>query len=262
MLPAANMALAGANGNGLDRPCCYIPAMTQPISLFVVGSVVVACIARTGRMPGAGETVAADDFMIELGGKGFNVAVAAMRLDACVDGLFAVGDDNAASFARAAFGQAGLDAALLLTLPGKTGRGVGLIEPGGENRIAVHSGANARLTATHALSAAARIARADMVLAQFEAGDSVIAAAFAAARRSGVRTLLNPSPFRPIAAEILATADMIVVNRVEAAALAASLELEWTASSDHGQAEMRLARHLFARGHRRWSSRRGPMAPR
>lgn len=216
--------------------------MDRRPTIFVIGSMVMACTARLDRLPEAGESVRASAFRMEPGGKGFNVAVSALRLGAAVDGLFAVGDDPAGMFARTAFVAVGLDPRLLLTLPGSTGAGVGLIDAAGDNRIAVHPGANEALVGAHARAAAERIAAADLVTAQFEVGDDVIATAFALARAAGVRTLLNPSPFRPIAPEILDRTDILVVNRAEAAALASEMGIT------PPQADRRLAAALFDRG--------------
>lgn len=211
--------------------------------IFVVGSMVMACCARVDSAPEAGESVRATAFQAEPGGKGFNVAVAARRLGLAVDGLFAVGPDAFGLLASQAFAAQGLSPALLLTLPGGTGAGIGLIDRDGENRIAVYPGANDALDAGHAAAAADRIAASAFVTAQFEVGDAVIGATFSLARAAGVPTVLNPSPFRPIAEGILGATDMLVVNAREAAALAATLGL---GSAEGAQADA-LAAALFGR---------------
>lgn len=218
----------------------------MPAPLFVIGSMVMACTARVVRAPRAGESVRADALKVEPGGKGFNVAVAARRLGLAVDGLFAVGDDAFGLLAAQAFAAQRLPSSLLLMLPGGTGAGIGLIDRDGENRIVVHPGANDALDAAHAEAAAARIAAARFVTAQFEVGDAVIAAAFAVARTAGATTLLNPSPFRPIATPILERTDILVINASEAAALAVELGVDWEDAGE--RAETTLAQALFARG--------------
>lgn len=218
--------------------------MTAPPAIFVIGSMVMACCARVDRAPEAGESVRATAFQMEPGGKGFNVAVATRRLGMEVDGLFAVGDDAFGMLARQAFAAYGLSPDLLLTLPGGTGAGIGLIDRDGENRIAVYPGANDALDARHAMAAGPRIAAAAFVTAQFEVGDAVIAAAFALARAAGVPTVLNPSPFRPISDAILGDTDVLVVNAHEAAALAAAHGVD--RAEDVRDAA--LAATLFGRG--------------
>ncbi len=111
-------------------------------SVFVLGSFVVSCSAKVQRLPRPGESLAADIVTIEPGGKGFNLAVAARRLGAEVDGLLAVGDDFASAFAAPALAQADLPASMLIRVVGKTGSGVGFTDAHGETCLAVDPGAN------------------------------------------------------------------------------------------------------------------------
>lgn len=192
-------------------------------SVFVLGSFVLSCSAKVQRFPRPGESLAADIVMIEPGGKGLNLAIAARRLGAEVDGLLAVGDDLASAFAAPALAQADLPASMVIRVAGKTGSGAGFTDAHGETCLAVDPGANRALSADHVREAAERIAAAAMVMAQFEIADGPIAEGFALSRRAGVTTLLNPSPFRPIPDDILATTDILVLNQTEAEALAETI---------------------------------------
>lgn len=194
-------------------------------NIFVLGSFVAACSAKVSAPPRAGESVAAETFLLEAGGKGFNLAAACRRLDAAVDGLFAIGDDALSALAEPALIRADLPAGMLRRRPGPTGAGVGFIAANGETWVAVHAGANMTLGAADARASGTAIAVADMTVAQFETSDAVIAEAFALARTEGRRTLLTPSPFRPIPSAILGATSILCVNRVEAAALATQLGL-------------------------------------
>ena len=102
---------------------------------------------------------------------------------------------------------------------GPSGHGVGLIDDAGDNVIAVHPGANHRLTCEHALAAAADISASAVIYGQFEAPDDVLAAAFRLAREAGAHTVLNPSPWRPIEDEVLRHVDTLLLNEQEACAL-------------------------------------------
>lgn len=206
-------------------------------TLFVVGSLVVACCAKVPRCPEPGETLMASGFIIEAGGKGFNVALAAHRLGVRVDGLFAIGDDTPGLFMRTALSGQGLDQGMIVVTRGATGAGVGLVQADGENRIAVFPGANALLSAGHVHAKGEAIGQAELVFAQFEAPDEPIVTAFSLARESGVRTMLNPSPMRRIDDEILRRTDSLVLNAQEAEALA--LEKGW--SADYGEMAQALA---------------------
>lgn len=192
-------------------------------SIFILGSFVVACSAKVPRFPRDGESLAAEIVTIEPGGKGLNLAIAARRLGAQVAGLLAVGNDLASAFAAPALARAGLPARMLLNLPGKTGSGIGFIDARGETRLAIDAGVNHAVSADHVRAMADEIAAAALVMAQFEIGDEPIREAFGLARQGGVATLLNPSPFRPIAPDILANTDILIVNETEAQALAMSM---------------------------------------
>lgn len=193
--------------------------MKDAAPIFVVGSFVAALSMKVPRLPVPGESLRGDALILEAGGKGLNVAIALRRLGMTVDGVLAVGSDHFAAMAEEALAEADLPSDMLCRFPGPSGTGVGLIGEGGENMIAVYPGANALLSAREIDHADARITASGAVVAQFETGDAPIAAAFAAARRHGARTILNPSPYRPIALDILQATDILVVNVTEAAAL-------------------------------------------
>jgi ribokinase len=223
--------------------------MVEASSLFVLGSFVVACSARVARFPRPGESLRAEAFALEAGGKGFNLALGASRLGAPVDGLFAVGSDPFADFAAAAFARAGLPIGMLRRRDGATGAGIGFVDEGGENCLAVDPGANLRLSAGDVRAAGEAIGRAALVLAQFEIGDEPIAEAFSIARAAGRPTLLNPSPCREPDPAVLGRTSILVLNRVEAAQLAG---LDGgggggTAEADAARAE-RAAADLLRRG--------------
>ncbi|CAA2105323.1 Ribokinase [Methylobacterium bullatum] len=192
-------------------------------SAFVLGSFVAAGTFRVDRLPRPGESLLASAVAWEAGGKGFNVAAGLRRLGVEVDGLIPVGTDHLAALAEPALVRMGLAASMIRVHPGSTGIGVGFVGADGENCLAVHPGANLLLSRETVRAAAGRIASAAMVLAQFEIGDGPIAEAFAIARDAGVPTLLNPSPFRMPARDILASTTILVVNETEAEALFGSL---------------------------------------
>ena len=197
--------------------------MDQTASLFVLGSFVVACSAKVSHLPQPGESLRAEAFTVEPGGKGFNLALGTRRLGAAVDGIFSIGTDLFSQLARSAFAQAGLSPAMLRQVDAKTGSGIGFTDAHGENCLAVCPGANLHLSKQDIRSVGQAVRGAGLVLAQFEIGNEPILAAFALAREAGVRTLLNPSPYRPVDIRILENTSILVLNQVEAAQLAESL---------------------------------------
>ena len=191
----------------------------DPRPVFVVGSFVMACCWFTPRLPRAGEHVHADRFLMEPGGKGLNLAVGLARLGTPVRLLLGVGDDGAARQALALLDHEGIGREHVHAFEGPSGHGVGLIDPHGENAIAIHPGANHRLMAEHAQAAHQSIASSALVLGQFEVGDEVLVGAFEVARQAGVPTVLNPSPWRPLDAALLRLTDTLILNEHEAGEL-------------------------------------------
>jgi ribokinase len=189
------------------------------MQVFVVGSFVVACSVKVARLPCAGESLGASAFLAEPGGKGFNLALAVSRLGVCVDGIFSVGADMFSPIVTSTFAQVGFSPAMLVYHQGSTGAGVAFVDPAGENCLAVCLGANLALTADDIRRFSPRLCRSDLVAATFESPDAAIETAFALARANGIKTLLNPSPVRPIAPSILSNTSILVVNAVEAAGL-------------------------------------------
>lgn len=223
-------------------------------TIFVLGSFVVACSAKVARFPVAGESLRAESLTVEPGGKGLNLALGVRRLGLAVDGLMAIGDDLLSAFAAPALRRAGLPESMLRRFSGATGGGIGFTDASGENCLAVNPGANLSLGVAEVRELSETIRRADLVMAQFEIGDAPIAEAFQLARRAGVRTLLNPSPFRPVPPGILAESSIVIVNATEAQALASALQVgglsgPGLASEPDTVAKLEgLARCLFACG--------------
>ena len=166
------------------------------VELTVVGSINVDLVARVERLPRPGETVAADQFRRQPGGKGANQAVAAARLDARVRMIGAVGEDALAEEALVGLRAAGVEHEL--ERAGQTGVALIYVDALGENEIAVFPGANAAVTPREVEG---------VVLCQLEVPDEVV---YAAAARASFFAL-NAAPARSIDLE----PDLLVVNRFE-----------------------------------------------
>lgn len=216
--------------------------MSGKPSAFVIASFVIACCARVSRMPLAGESVAAEATLVEPGGKGFNVALGLHRLGADVRGIVGVGSDLFAHAASSTLVEMGLGGIGIVRKSGPTGVGVGLSDPGGDNRVAIGLAANLLLAAEDLRGG---IGEASLVVGQFEVGDGVLIAAFRDGRASGAETVLNPSPFRPIPADLLASTTILVMNESEADTLHGSLNAE---PGEGAELHARLADALMRAG--------------
>jgi ribokinase len=204
--------------------------MSLASGVVVVGSLNADLTITTDRLPSAGETVGGHDFAIRAGGKGANQAVAAARLGSAVSLVGAVGVDAHGSMLVQAADRVGIGTESIVRIP-DTPTGVAVIEvdASGENSIVVFPGANGRLTPHHVEQEAERIAAVAVVCLCLESPLETVMAAARLGHKAGATVLLNLSPFREVPAELLAHADLLLVNEHEAAQLLGSTDptLDW-----------------------------------
>jgi ribokinase len=187
--------------------------------IAVVGSYGIGMTMRLPRLPVAGETLLGGEFVSGHGGKGSNQAVAARRLGADVVFLTAVGDDAMGHGARELWTTEGVDASATLTAPASTMVGLILVEPSGENRIAIATGALEHLRPKHVEAFSPQLAEADIVIVSLEIPFETATAALRLAHEAGTHTLLNPAPAQRIPDECWKDVDLLTPNRTEAAIL-------------------------------------------
>ncbi len=187
--------------------------------IVVVGSTMIDMIAYAKRLPEAGETVQGDDFALGFGGKGANQAVMARRCGATVTMVNTLGDDVFGDTTLKNFEEQGVDTQFISRVPGPSGVAPIWVEPNGTNRIICVPGANNAMTVEQVESAIAAMPNIDLVIGQLEIPQHVTAAAFRSAQARGIPTILNPAPFAPISAELMASADWLIPNESEFASL-------------------------------------------
>ena len=208
--------------------------MSPAAGVVVVGSLNADLTITTDRLPSAGETVAGHDFAIRPGGKGANQAVAAVRLGSALSLVGAVGDDVHGNMLVQAADRDGIDTDSIVRIAG-TSTGVAVIEvdANGENSIVVFPGANGRLAPHHVEQEAERIAAAAVVCLCLESPLETVIAATRLGHKAGAIVMLNLSPFKEVPAEVLADADLLLVNEHEAAQLLGSTDptLDWEATA-------------------------------
>ncbi|PPK92315.1 ribokinase [Kineococcus xinjiangensis] len=182
-------------------------------SVVVLGSVNLDVVAEVDHLPRPGETLTATAVRTQAGGKGANQAVAALRCGAQVRFVARTGDDPAGAVLREALGRAGLDLAHVRTVAGVPSGTAYITTAGGENVIVLDRGAN------HAWPGADGagpdldvVRRAAVLVLQHEVPAAVVAAA---ARAATGRVVLNAAPSAPVADEVLALCDPLVVNEHE-----------------------------------------------
>jgi ribokinase len=184
-------------------------------SILVIGSYNRDTVLRVTRFPAPGETLAAHGMAQFHGGKGSNQAVAAARAGGQVALIAALGEDEAGQAARTLWADEGIDAQAVQTASAPTGAAIILLDAAGENQIIITPGANAAL---HLPADFIPPAGVSVALAQLETPQAATAALFRALPTA--RRILNVAPAAPIAPELLAATDMLVLNETEAAILA------------------------------------------
>ena len=191
--------------------------------IIVVGSANQDYIVRVSVPPGPGETVIASSLLKQPGGKGANQAVAAARLGADVSFVGSVGgDDDGAQLIRALRSE-GVDTANVEIISrGRTGLALVSVYDSGENSITVVPGANFSLNSERVRRTIGRTvaeSHAAIMVAQAEVLPEIVTAALTAAEEAGVRVIFNLAPFQPVADQLLAACDPLVVNEAEASRL-------------------------------------------
>lgn len=178
-------------------------------------------VVRAPRLPGVGESLIAHSFETFIGGKGGNQATAAVRLGAEVVMIGRVGDDDFGRAIIANLAREGIDtSAVAPDAVTGTGVAVPVVLDDGNNAILAVPRANLALTVADIEQSRAAIESADILMVQFEVGMAATEAAMRIARAAGCMVLLNPAPIAPHPPGLLALADVVIPNEVEAAALA------------------------------------------
>ncbi len=191
------------------------------VEILVVGSLNMDLVFNVTKLPRLGETVAGSGFLSIPGGKGANQAVAAARLGAAVGIIGRVGQDDYGATLIANLAANGVNTGhLQRTAASPTGLACITVAENGANTIVVYPGANRQCGAEDVEAIGSVRPRA--LIAQLEIPLTTVCRAFHIAREGAVLTALNPSPIRPLPPSLLRETDLLIVNEVEAEALAES----------------------------------------
>lgn len=194
---------------------------TSPVaSVVVVGSLHLDVMVRSPGRPRLGETLVGSGWALQPGGKGGNQAVAAARHGAATAMVGAVGDDAFGTPLLANLRAHGIETGHVAVRSEASGMSVAISEPSGDYGAVIVSGVNVAMDAQMVAAASSLIAGARWLVLQNEVPEAVNIAAAAAARGGGCKVLLNAAPARPLPAELVALLDILVVNALEAEALA------------------------------------------
>ena len=191
--------------------------MDRP-KIIVVGSANMDMVVTADHIPVPGETVIADTFFMNPGGKGANQAVAIARLGGAVAFIAKLGNDVFGKQSSKLYDDEGIDTRFLLSDP-ELPSGVALItvDKNGENSIVVAPGANANLFTDDFSDALQELKTARIILMQLEVPIETVRKTAAFAKEQGIKVILNPAPFtKNISEELLKNIDVLTPNQTEA----------------------------------------------
>lgn len=180
--------------------------------VVVAGSINADIVVRAARLPQPGETVSGHGVAWHAGGKGANQAAAAGSAGAEVTFIGCVGDDDHGGRLVDVLAGFGVEV-VARRVPGASGQASIWVDAHGENSIVVVAGANAALGVDDVTGLG--LAAGDVAVAVLESPvDAVVAFLRDAAPATRV---LTPAPLDACTPEVLAHADVVVVNEHEAA---------------------------------------------
>lgn len=189
--------------------------------VVVLGNSNVDLTSYVARIPDEGETVLAESFVVGMGGKGANQAVAAARAGGSVAFIGAIGWDHFGEMTAEALEAEGLLLEGLQRVDTPTGVASIYVDSSGANRIIVFLGASATLTPDRVQTSVARYAGAQVAVSQMEIDQELVVAGLLEARRHGMITVLNTAPYSPIDSRLRGSLDWLIANEGEARALLA-----------------------------------------
>jgi ribokinase len=204
--------------------------------LINLGSLCIDQVYRVPHLTGAGETVASLSHQVFPGGKGLNQSLAAARAGAQVIHIGCIGSDG--SFLVEVLDGAGVDVTGVRCIPSRqSGHAVIQVDDQGENAIVIAGGCNRLLETQDVLRATTQALQGDWLLLQNEIND--LPGVLTAARKCAARVALNVAPADAASARYdLGGVDLLIVNEIEAAVLAAT-------SPDEPQAAVEILRARY-----------------
>jgi ribokinase len=181
--------------------------------VLVAGSINMDIVARAARFPRIGETVGGEGLAFFPGGKGANQAVAAARSGAPTALIGRLGDDASGRELQAFLSGQRVDLSHVKTTE-QAHSGTAIITVcDGDNTIVVVPGANGLVEASDV--AAPVMQAGDVLVSQLEIPTPAIAGFFRRGRAARARTILNPAPALASGRDLLALADIVVLNETE-----------------------------------------------
>lgn len=186
--------------------------------IVVFGSINIDQVYQMADLPKPGETVHGSGYLQIPGGKGANQALAARRAGASVAMIGRVGEDVNAAPALSLMKTDNVDLSDVSVTDSPTGCAAIWVDANAENSIVVVAGANANLKAEQVSDQLLK--EAQYLLLQMEVPADENWKLISRAKNLSVKTILNLAPVSYIPEQALQELDFLVVNEIEAAAVA------------------------------------------
>ncbi|RCL77504.1 MAG: ribokinase [SAR116 cluster bacterium] len=196
------------------------------MTIFNLGSINLDYFYRLPHLVSAGETLAANDFNIALGGKGANQSVALAKAGAEVFHIGAFGQKDALYLQEMQNAGVNLDFVALLDMP--SGHAIIMVDDKtGENQIILSPSANYKIEQEQIKKALQKANSSDWALAQNET--CLVEPFLSLAKQQGLKICYSAAPFvAEQTAGLLPLTDLLIVNEGEAAALSDYIEKDIT----------------------------------
>ncbi len=184
--------------------------------ILIVGSMNYDVILKVKRMPHEGETMTCESASSAAGGKGANQAVQAAKLGVKTYMIGAVGNDNMGSFLLDEAVKYGLDVSRVKRSAISTGMGCIHALEDGRVFATINRGANYDITIQDIDASEDLFSQAKILVLQNEIPYEVNIYAADMAVKYGLKVLYNAAPAFPEKKDVLAKADIVIVNEGEA----------------------------------------------
>lgn len=215
------------------------------MTIFNLGSINWDHCYQVSHFVRPGETLSAQSYNLNLGGKGANQSVAASKAGASVKHVGAVAEGDAAI---EVLQQLGVDTCGIEQQAEQvTGHAIIQIDSEAENAIVLHSGANRALNWPWVQQQLSKGEPGDWLLMQNETNLLEQSARFA--RQQGMQVAFNPAPMdKALTLTLLPQLDLLIVNRVELQDLSDEHELEKAIEKIRHQSPVNLLITLGSQG--------------
>lgn len=183
--------------------------------IYVLGSINMDMVANVPYMPKSGETLSADKFYTNPGGKGANQAVAIAKLGGEVKMIGKVGNDAFGAPLKEHLSAFGVNVDFVTRAETNSGLAMIIVEKG-DNRIILDKGANYAITEKDVDEGLFDAKEGDVLVMQLEIPLEIVEYAARLAKSKNMTVVLNPAPAVKLNENLMQYVDIVAPNESEA----------------------------------------------